>query len=161
MARKYLSTWSYGDVEGYQADECLCVPGTASPPQNMNSDSSNQREKMKLPKVLLSATTTQTCKSALLILVSYWLDNRKGWFLLVFTENNYVSSWKENTYSSLNKLKFLTSFFKNSHGIKKEKYFPRKADCTELPALHTPVFLHECQCSRFRNESTKRHLGKP
>ena len=90
----YLSTWSCGDVEGYQADECLCVPGTASPsPQNMNSDSSNQRKKKKkLPKVLLSATTTQTCKSALLILVSYWLDNRKGWFLLVFTENNYVSS---------------------------------------------------------------------
>lgn len=38
------------------------------------------KEKVKLPKVLPSVTATQTCKSELLILVSYWLDKKKGGF---------------------------------------------------------------------------------
>lgn len=34
---------------------------------------------------------------------------------------------------------------KISPEFEKEKYFPRKADYSELPALHTPIILHKCQ----------------
>lgn len=66
----------------------------------------------------------------------------------------------EGKYILIFKPKFLTSLFKNSHELKRKKYFPRKADCSELPDVYTPIFLHKCQDLRFRNESSRHHLGK-
>lgn len=41
-------------------------------------------------------------------------------------------------YILIFKLKAQISLFKNSHEIEKEIYFPREADCSDLPVLHTP-----------------------